>query len=113
MTRATTTTRIASLRQRFTVEQPVRLSDASGGSTVTWTPIGTVWGAIRTTTGTERFQYDRITGTVSHEITIRHLDGLTPSDRLRNGARTYHIRAVLAADDRHRYLICLCEERDL
>lgn len=101
------------LRNRFTVEQPLRIADGSGGYIEGWSPFGNVWGAIRATSGAERFQHDRMAGIVSHEITVRHLDGLTPGDRFRLASKIYHLRAILAADDRRRYLVCHCEERDL
>ena len=117
MTRSTTTksanTGIGALRNRFTIEQPLRIADGSGGYIEGWSPIGTLWGAIRATSGDERFQHDRMSGIVSHEITVRHFDGLTPGDRFRLGAKISHLRAILAPDDRRRYLVCHCEERDL
>jgi SPP1 family predicted phage head-tail adaptor len=106
-------TRIGALRNRFTIEQSVRVTDGSGGYTETWIVVGEIWGHIRAVSADERFQHDRMAGSVSHEIVVRHLDGLTPGLRLRLGLHRYHLRAVFAADNRRRYLICQCEERDL
>jgi SPP1 family predicted phage head-tail adaptor len=105
--------RIGAFRNRFTIEQSVRVADGSGGYSESWIAVGEIWGLIRAIGGTERFQHDRMAGTVSHEIVVRHRDGLTPGLRLRIGLHRYHLRAVFAADNRRRYLICQCEERDL
>jgi SPP1 family predicted phage head-tail adaptor len=107
------TPRVGAMRNRFTIEQSVRVADGSGGYIESWIAVGEIWGYISAIAGSEHFQHDRMAGTVSHEIVVRHLDGLTPGLRLRLGLHRYHLRALFAADNRRRYLICQCEERDL
>ena len=48
-----------------------------------------------------------------HDITIRHRAGVSPEMRFRAGTRIFHILSVVDVEDRGRWLICRCEERDL
>ena len=47
---------------------------------------------------------------VTHRVTIRHRDGVTPKMRLKFGARILNIRAVINPAERNRTLELLCEE---
>ena len=104
---------IGQLRERVTLEAPVRTSDGAGGATVTWQPVADIFAAIYATSGSEVVAADRITGRITHEFWVRPRADLTPSLRFRQGTRLFHIHAVLIADDHRRRLRCLCEERDL
>ena len=47
---------------------------------------------------------------MTHRVTIRHRDGVTPKMRLKFGTRILNIRAVINAGERNRTLELLCEE---
>jgi len=104
--------RIASLRDRLTLEQPVRSPDGGGGASVAWQPVADVWARVRPVTGEERLAHDQVAGRLTHRISIRHRPGVTPAMRFRQGPRIYEIVAVLDNSGRA-YLECLCEERSL
>ena len=104
--------RIASLRDRLTLEQPIRTPDGGGGATVAWEPVVELWAHVRPLSGDERLRHDQIAGRLTHAVWLRHRAGVVPAMRLRQGTRIYEIVAVL--DTPHRtHLKCLCEERSL
>lgn len=95
---------------RFALEAPVRTPEPSGGAEVTHALIAEVWGDLRTIDGSERLDEDRLVGTVTHRISIRYRDDLTPDHRFRLGPRRFEIIAILDRDGRRRYLECRCRE---
>lgn len=102
---------LAAMRQRLALEAPVAAADGAGGSIVSWVLIAEVWAAIHPRSGHERVETGRIEGHVTHEITIRYRDGVTSPQRLRLGARIFDIKSVIDAEEAHRFLTCLVEER--
>lgn len=106
-------TGIGALRHRLVLEQAQRVSDGAGGFTETWIAAATVWAAIRPSQGGEGVDSGRLAGRVSHTISLRYRAGVTPAMRFRQGARVFHILAVIDDKERKRRLRCLCEERDL
>jgi SPP1 family predicted phage head-tail adaptor len=104
--------RIGSLSHRLSLEALQRTPDAAGGAALGWVEIAKVWARVRARGGRERFQADRMAGSASHDVVIRHREGVAPSMRLRKGSRSFHILAVLP-DERRRFIVCECEERDL
>ncbi len=103
---------IGSLRHRVQLESMTCEPDGLGGASPVWQEIASFWACIEPRSGREAISGGRLAGTVSHHITIRHREGVTPAMRFRLGARIFHILAVLE-DGRKRRLICQCEERDL
>ncbi len=101
---------IADLRHRLVLESRVHVGDGGGGATETWTPITTLWAAVRQKGGREQEAADRLAAKTTTEITIRYREGVTPDMRFRQGTRYFNIRAVLDADGRRRWLRCTCEE---
>ena len=97
------------LRTRFTLEEPVRTPDAGGGATIDWTPLSCLWGAIKPLSRRERSGAGGRLSEVTHDITIRHRDGVLPEMRLVHEARVFHILAVLD-DEGGRQLVCHCRE---
>jgi len=104
---------IGRLRHRLTLEAAARTPDGGGGAAETWTTVAEVWGQIRPTGGSEAFDADALAGRISHEITLRYRDGVTPAMRFAHGSRRFEIAAVIDVDERRRWLKCLCVERDL
>lgn len=104
---------IGRLRHRLTLESAIRTPDGGGGAAEAWTTVAQVWGQIRPTGGSESFDADAIAGRISHEITLRYRAGVIPAMRLISGNRRFEITAVIDIDERHRWLKCLCVERDL
>lgn len=105
--------KVGALRHRLTLEEPVRESDGAGGAQVAWASGGEVWAAVKPTTGRELRLADQVSGRVSHEIVMRHREGITPDKRFRMGSRIFEILAVLDVGERRRQIRCLCREEML
>ncbi|MGQ0671674.1 MAG: phage head closure protein [Hyphomicrobium sp.] len=105
------TVSIGQLDQRLTLESAARVPDGAGGATVTWSTVAEVWAAVRPTGGSETIDSEGLKARITHEVWLRHRDGVHPAMRFQLGTRTLDIRAVLDAVQRRRYLRCLCEER--
>jgi SPP1 family predicted phage head-tail adaptor len=103
--------KVASLRARLTLEQPGGVSDNSGGVTLTWTIVASLWGNIRPTGGNEQLRFDREHANVDHLIRIRFRYDIKSNMRFRADTRTFEIRRVADPDGRRQWLDCLCEER--
>jgi SPP1 family predicted phage head-tail adaptor len=103
---------IGSLRERLTLEQPVRTPDGGGGASVAWETVTELWAHLRPISGDERLRHDQLAGRLTHEVWIRHRTGVVPAMRFRRGAHLYEIVGVLETPHRA-HLKCLCEERSL
>jgi SPP1 family predicted phage head-tail adaptor len=101
---------IAELGELVTIEAPVRTPDSGGGAVITWSPLATVWAAVRSRTGSELAIGDQRVARLSHEIWLRWRDDVTPAMRITLGARVFTIEAVLPTGARRRWLKCLCRE---
>lgn len=104
---------IGELRTRLSLEVASRTADGGGGASLTWSEVASVWARVTPRTGSESFAHDRVSGSATHEIVIRHRDDVTPDMRFREGARLFDIKAAFDADGQRHWLTCLVEERDL
>lgn len=102
---------IGQMRHRLQLQEAVTLPDGGGGNIVTWTDVAEIWAAIRPVSGGEVVEADALQGRISHVIDVRFRAGITPRHRFRLGARIFDIRAVIDADETHRFLRCQVEER--
>jgi SPP1 family predicted phage head-tail adaptor len=103
---------IGSLRDRLTLEQPVRTPDGGGGASIAWQPVADLWARVRPISGDERLAHDQVASRVTHHVWLRHRPGVAPAMRFRQGMRIYAIVAVLDSP-RRTHLKCLCEEYPL
>ncbi|MGV1013703.1 MAG: phage head closure protein [Methyloceanibacter sp.] len=101
------------LRQRLVLEQLTREEDDGGGFTEEWAEMATFAASLRPLSGEERFESDRLTGSVTHEIVLRYRPGVVAAMRFRQDARVFHILSVINVAERRSWLKCLCEEREL
>jgi SPP1 family predicted phage head-tail adaptor len=101
------------LRHRLTLEQLSRVADEGGGFTESWVTVATLSADLRPISGDERFEADRLAGSITHEVVLRYRAGVVPAMRFRNGARIFEILSVIDVEERRRWLICRCEEREL
>jgi SPP1 family predicted phage head-tail adaptor len=102
----------ARLRERLTLEAPMRTPDGGGGATLAWQNVAELWAHVRPISGDERLRHDQLSGRLTHEVWIRYRPGVVPAMRFTQGPRIYEIVAVIEADRRRR-LKCLVEERSL
>lgn len=98
------------MRQRIRIEQPVVVPDGLGGGTRSWQTLTTVWAEIHTLSGDERFDAGKLASTVTHRITLRWRNDITPEMRVVFGTRIFAIRAVLERDGKRRSVELVTEE---
>ena len=100
------------LTRKLLVEASERVPDGGGGFTETWTPLGEVWGEVKTRgAGREVDAASRL----RLRITVRAAPQGAPSRpgvgmRFRDGARVFDIEAVTEASPEGRYLTCFAVE---
>jgi SPP1 family predicted phage head-tail adaptor len=104
---------IGALRHPLTLEAPARSAGEGGTATVVWSPVAQVWTAITPLNGREMVWADAVASRVTHEVRLRFRDGVHAEMRFTTGSRILDIRAVRDEGERHRWLVCLCEERGL
>lgn len=101
---------IGALRHRLIIEAPDEVPDGIGGVTRTWTALATLWGEIEPLAADDGLLADKRIGLVTHKIHVRHRLDVTVAHRFRLGSRVYAVRAVRDAEERGRFLECLCAE---
>lgn len=104
---------IARLRHRLVLERPDYVSDEGGGASVAWLQVAELWAAIDPLSGGERVAAQRLSGHLSHRVTLRYRPDVTPEKRFRLGTRLFVIDAVIDVGERKAWLKCLCREEDL
>ncbi len=97
----------------MSLERVVRVGDGGGGADESWVTVASVWASIRALSGDEEFTEHRVSGRVTHEVTLRYRSDVEPEMRMSRGTRIFEIRGIVDPDDRRRRLICFCEEREL
>ena len=90
--------------------QAVEEPDGLGGVSETASLFACVWAAVRPMTGREFLLANQVQGDISVEVTIRYLEGLTPSMWVETGGHRYSIVSIADKDLRRRELVLLCRE---
>ena len=98
------------LRHLIQIERETYTPDGAGGNTRAWTVQKNLKAKIKPMRGNERLQAMRLEATISHVITVRYVDGILPSDRVKFGSRIMQIRAVINVDEMNRYIELYCDE---
>ena len=101
---------ISAMRSRLTLEAPVDVADDTGGVSRTYIAQASLWGEIMPASGTDRFVGERMEESITHAIRLRFQPGMTAAMRLRLGARVFFIHGVEDVGERHRFVLCQCEE---
>lgn len=72
------------LRERVTLEQPVRTPDTQGGGTVAWTSVATIYASVAPILGTARETSvaDQQNALAGYRITIRKRDDVNSAMRV-------------------------------
>jgi SPP1 family predicted phage head-tail adaptor len=102
---------IGEMRERVTLQSPLRTPDGAGGAEVTWTSGATVWAKVEDRGGGERVAGERLAAGTKLRLTIRYRSGITTEMRGLWNARVLNIRAVGDPDGRKRFLVLDCEEK--
>lgn len=100
---------IGVMRHRLVHETPVDLPDGMGGVSRSFLAVDALWGAIETSAVPGEFA-DRPGAVLTYKVTVRAPAIVEPGDRLRLGARLFHVEAVSDPEGRGRRLLCQCRE---
>ncbi len=108
-------TQARKLSRRLVLESPERVPDGSGGYSVSWQELGTVWANVAARTGREDFIAGKARSRVTHRILVRGAPAGAssrprPDQRFREGERIFDIRTVAEHDATGRFLEILAEE---
>lgn len=103
------------MNTELVLEEPQQVADGGGGYQVVWSPIGTIWAEIKSTSARERVVGGREVAELSHEIIVRGAPEGSPrrptsQRRFRSGSRIFQIFGIANYDDRGRYLTCWTKE---
>ena len=106
--------RAGRLRTPVTIQNRTISRDALGQAIESWATVATVRGDVRPTGGQERMVGggDVPLATVTHRITMRYRDDVTPLSRLLVEGRIFDVEAADPQNvGRKDMLICRCVER--
>lgn len=98
--------------RRLIIEYKVYSRSSLGGEVVTWTTEDTIWASVKPIGSTRReyLSMQQVQADVTHMVTIRFRNGLTPDKRFRYGNRILTIQNVVDMGERHETIICYCKE---
>lgn len=101
------------LSKRVTLVHLERYDNGSGGSRTIWRDGETVWAEILPIRGGERLQADAVESEVTHRVRVRKSAAptLKAEDRLRIGARVFHVQSLYDYGERGEFLEIQAEER--
>lgn len=101
---------IGKMRTAIAIQERIETRDTFGGPTLTWSTVATRWGRVEPLSGRELWQAQAARPDVSHRITLRHYDGLTPRHRLLVGSRVFNIESVLNIEEKGRVSQVMAKE---
>jgi len=101
---------IGKLRNRIKIQEATEARDDIGGITFTWRVVATRWGSIEPLAGREYFYANQTKAGVSHLVTIRYFQWLTPSHRLVFNRRIFYIDRILNVDEKNWLMKVSCLE---
>ena len=98
------------LNKIVVIEETTETPDTAGGFTESWSTKTAIWAEIRPISGREIMKAEQITDTVTHIITTRYIDGITPKMRIKYNSRYFNIRYVINVLEKSEMLEMLVEE---
>lgn len=101
---------VGPMRDRLEIQARVMTQNDYGEAVPAWATLTTRWGQVEPLSGRELWQAQQVRPDVSHKVTIRYYDGLTPRHRLLLGSRVFEITSVINVDNRKRFMDLICVE---
>lgn len=103
------------LNRQLVLEAPQHQNDGSGGFSVNWQALGTLWAQVTARGGRETIGVGTPVSAVTYRIIVRGAPDTMarrprPEQRFRDGSRLFYIQAVTEADADGRYLTCFATE---
>jgi SPP1 family predicted phage head-tail adaptor len=103
--------RAGELRHRVIIEEPTEgTPNAYGERVPTWREWDTRWARVEPVSGREVAYAKTHAATVSHKITLRYVEGLLPTFRVRYGVLVFTIDAAIDVEMRRKELNLFCTQ---
>ncbi len=99
--------RAGELDQRITFQERKSVSDGMGGYTDTWADIellSSVWSHVRTSSGREVTQYDRVNAEAGNIFIVRNRQDILESYRIMWDGEPYNIESIPRPKKRSMYM---------
>lgn len=103
--------RLGKLRQRVTLQKPVKAIGDYGADDITWTDVATIWANVMPLRGNEYYASMREETGVDFRIYIHYRTDVSHGWRLTYEGDEFDIVAAIDPDERHKYLELMCKER--
>ncbi len=103
--------RVGMMRNRVTIEQPVRTSDGMGGHTVAWEEYTRAWCSISPVKAWEKYQAMKMESPITHKIEMRYQRGITSAMRINFGGRIFGIKEVINENEEGFFLLITAIEK--
>ena len=100
---------MAALNTRVIIERPSVARDAAGQPIEEWTLVGEVWANVRYLNGIETIKAGAETSLAKASIRVRYRTDLNASMRVRHGATTFQVIAVLPDEGARWHTDLACE----
>lgn len=101
---------VGEMRRLVEIQSRTMSRDGYGAATATWATEDTVAAKVEPLSGREAWQAQQVRPDVTHQVTIRFWEGLTPKHRFRFGTRVLNIASVIDLEERGRFQVCVCVE---
>lgn len=100
------------LRRIITIQQGTPSTDSEGNAILTWSTLTTTAAAIVPTRAVDIQVAAQRDERITHQVTIRYRTGLPNPASLRfvYGSRYFFVKGITDVEERHRQLVCDCEE---
>lgn len=98
------------LRDRVQLQSATTSRDSIGGFSKSWTTYATVWGALKSSGGTERKEADKTHAQVTCQWEFRFRSDVMPRHRILFGDRTFEITRVSDPDSMRVRILAECVE---
>lgn len=103
------------LDKRVTVLQFSKTRDAAGGFVDVWPASGwaqvcTRWARVEPVRGRTYFEAQQARANVTHRITMRYVEGITPDMTINYGGRRLNVVSVIDVEEAHEWLEVMAEE---
>lgn len=103
--------RAGKLRHRVKVQEAARTQNSRGEVTLSYMTGTPVWAEVSPLSGTELERAGQIASEATHQVRMRHFDGLDSAKRILFGTRTFEIvEPPRNTDERDVELVLLCKE---
>ena len=102
--------RAGCMRNRVSIQSRTESRDAHGGIAETWATTALAYADIQPIRGREFFSAEAVNSDVTHKVTIRYREGITPQMRVLFGSRALNITSVINVNERSDCLELMCRE---